>query len=46
MLKRKPLRRLLVAPLSLALLVAGAAAGGAAAANLYTVTNLVSDVPG
>jgi len=32
--------------LTLALLVAGAAAGNAAAPNIYTVTNLVSDVPG
>jgi len=46
MLKRKSLRGLLVTPLALALLVAGASAGGAAAANVYTVTNLVSDVPG
>jgi len=46
MLKKKPLRGLLAAPLALALLVAGAAAGSAAPTNLYMVTNLVSDVPG
>ncbi len=45
-MKRKPLRGLLAVPLTLALLVAGAAAGNAAAPNIYTVTNLVSDVPG
>ncbi|HEY3209998.1 MAG TPA: TIGR03118 family protein [Actinomycetota bacterium] len=46
MLKGKPSRWLLAAPLAIALLAAGAAAGNAAAANIYTVTNLVSDVPG
>lgn len=46
MLKRRPLRGLLAAPLALALLAAAAVAGNAAATNVYTVTNLVSDVPG
>ena len=45
-MKRKPLRGLLGVPLTLALLLAGATAGNAAAPNIYTVTNLVSDVPG
>ena len=45
MLRKHP-RWLIAAPLALALLMASAVAGNAAGANIYKVTNLVSDQPG
>jgi uncharacterized protein (TIGR03118 family) len=45
-MKRRSSRWLLAPALGLALLMTSAPAGGAAERNIYTVTNLVSDVPG
>jgi uncharacterized protein (TIGR03118 family) len=45
MLRKHP-KWLIAAPLALALLMASAVAGNAAGANIYKVTNLVSDQPG